>query len=91
MRASEVLQRCLGDALGPMHALRARALLKAVEALTAGWRLTLIDPGPALPGAERVRAPLKAADRCWVIGICRQSVCRCIALWRAGCFEESAR
>jgi len=63
MRASEVLQRCLGDALGPMHALRARALLKAVEALTAGWRLTLIDLARRWPGAERVRAPLKAADR----------------------------
>lgn len=63
MRASEVLQRCLGDALGPMHALRARALLKAVEALSSGWRLTLMDLARCWPGAKRVSAPLKAADR----------------------------
>ncbi len=63
MRASEVLQRCLADALGPMHALRERVLLKAVEALMGGWRLTLIDLARRWPGAERVRAPLKAADR----------------------------
>ncbi|MFC7520007.1 IS4 family transposase [Xanthomonas populi] len=63
MRASEVLQRCLADAFGPMHALRERVLLKAVEALTAGWRLTLIDLARRWPGAERVRAPLKALDR----------------------------
>lgn len=29
MRASEVLQKCLGDALGLMHALRSRVLLRA--------------------------------------------------------------
>jgi hypothetical protein len=37
MRASEVLQRCLANGFVPMHALRERVLLKAVEALTAGW------------------------------------------------------
>ena len=34
MRATEVLQKCLGDALGSMHALRSRVLLRAVEART---------------------------------------------------------
>ena len=63
MRASEVLQRCLADALGPMHALRERVLLRAVEALSAGWRLTLIDIARRWPDAQRVRAPLKALDR----------------------------
>lgn len=63
MRATEVLQRCLADALEPMHALRERVLLKAVEALAAGWRLTLIDLARRWPGAVRVRAPLKALDR----------------------------
>lgn len=63
MRASQVLQRCLADALGPMHALRERVLLRAVDALSGGWRLTLIDIARRWPGAERVRAPLKALDR----------------------------
>lgn len=63
MRATEVLQKCLGDALGSMHALRSRVLLRAVEATIQGRRLTLIDVARAWPHAERVRAPLKAVDR----------------------------
>lgn len=46
-----------------MHALRRRVLLQAVEALITGRRLTLIDVARAWPGAERIRAPLKALDR----------------------------
>ncbi|MGX8281725.1 IS4-like element ISXo14 family transposase [Xanthomonas oryzae pv. oryzae] len=63
MRASEVLQKCLSNSLSGMHALRQRALLRAVEALVHGGRLTLIDLARAWPGATRVRAPLKACDR----------------------------
>ncbi len=63
MRATEVLQKCLSDALDPMHALRRRVLLRAVEAMLRGRRLTLIDLARAWPDAERVRAPLKALDR----------------------------
>jgi len=63
MRAERVLQKCLSDALETMHALRQRVLLHSVEALIAGRRLTLIDVARAWPGAERVRAPLKALDR----------------------------
>ena len=63
MRASEVLQKCLGDCLGALHALRCRTLLRAVKALLSSRRLTLIDVARAWPGAERVRAPLKAFDR----------------------------
>ena len=63
MRATEVLQKCLGDALGSMHALRSRVLLRAVEAMVHGRRLTLMDLARAWPDAERVRAPLKALDR----------------------------
>lgn len=63
MRATEVLQKCLGDALGSMHALRSRVLLRAVEAMVRGRRLTLMDLARAWPDAERVRAPLKALDR----------------------------
>lgn len=63
MRASEVLQKCLGDALNSMHALRSRLLLRAVEATIHGRRLTLMDLARSWPGAERIRAPLKALDR----------------------------
>ena len=63
MRATEVLQKCLRDALGSMHALRGRVLLRAVEAMVHGSRLTLIDLARSWPDAERVRAPLKALDR----------------------------
>ena len=63
MRATEVLQKCLGDALKTIHAQRQRTLLHAVEALTQGRRLTLMDLARSWPGAERVRAPLKALDR----------------------------
>jgi hypothetical protein len=63
MHASMILQRCLGDALEAMHALRRRTVLLAVEALIAGRRLTLIDLARSWPGAEQVRGPLKRLDR----------------------------
>lgn len=63
MRASRVLQKCLPDSLSGMHALRERALLRAVEALLQGRRLTLTDVARAWPDATRIRAPLKAFDR----------------------------
>lgn len=63
MRASRVLQKCLPDSLQGMHALRERALLRAVEAVLQGRRLTLMDVARSWPDAERVRPPLKAFDR----------------------------
>lgn len=63
MRTIEVLQKSLGDALNTMHALRRRVLVDAVEALIQGRRLTMMDLARSWPGAERVRAPLKALDR----------------------------
>ena len=63
MRAGQVLQRCLSEALGQMHALRRNVLLTSVDALVSGRRLTLIDIARSWPGALRVRAPLKALDR----------------------------
>lgn len=63
MRASQVLQKCLPESLGNMHALRQAVLLRSVEALIAGHRLTLTDVARAWPGADRVSAPLKAFDR----------------------------
>ena len=63
MRASRVLEKCLARSLEPMHDARSRVLLRSVEALVAGRRLTLMDVARAWPDAERVRAPLKAFDR----------------------------
>ena len=63
MRATEVLQNCLGESLQALHSLRSRVLMRAVEATIAGRRLTLIDLARAWPDAQRIRAPLKALDR----------------------------
>ncbi len=63
MRATEVLQKCLGESLHAIHALRSRVLMRAVEATISGRRLTLIDLARAWPDAQRIRAPLKALDR----------------------------
>jgi hypothetical protein len=46
-----------------MHALRRSVLMKAVDALVRGRRLTLMDVARSWPDAVRVRAPLKALDR----------------------------
>ncbi len=46
-----------------MHQMRLRVLLQAVESVIRGRRLTLMDVARSWPGAERVRAPLKAFDR----------------------------
>lgn len=43
MCASRVLQECLPESLGQMHALRETVLLRSVEALVSGRRLTLTD------------------------------------------------
>lgn len=45
-----------------MHQARSRVLLRA-EALIAGRRLALMDVAHSWPGAERMRALLKAFDR----------------------------
>jgi len=63
MHATRVLQRCLAPALAPVHALRSKSLLLAVELLLAGRRLVLIDLARSWIGAERIRAPLKRLDR----------------------------
>lgn len=61
--AASVLQKCLPDVIGTMHAGRAAALLKAVQSLLACRRLILMDMARAWPDAQRVRAPLKCLDR----------------------------
>jgi len=61
--AAEVLQKCLSGVFAFMHAKRAQALFKAVQALLSSRRLVLMDMARAWPGADRVRAPLKCLDR----------------------------
>lgn len=63
MRAHRVLQKCLSTSLAALHKTRERALLRAVDALVAGRRLTLMDVARSWPDAVRIRAPLKAFDR----------------------------
>ena len=60
MRATEALQKYLGDSRNRMHAQRARTLLCVVEALACACRLILMDLARSRPGAERIRAPLQA-------------------------------
>lgn len=63
MRATAVLQKCLKPSFQTMHSARSAVLLKAVDALVAGRRLTLMDVARSWPHALKVRAPLKALDR----------------------------
>ena len=63
MHASTILLRCLSSVLEPMHLARRRVLLRAVEALVRGRRLTLTDLARSWPGATWMHAPLKALDR----------------------------
>lgn len=63
MRASEVLRNLIPNALDSLHAARRRVLLRAVDALAAGGRLTLMDLARAVPDETYVWAPLKAFDR----------------------------
>lgn len=84
IRARRVLQECLADSFRPMHQARCNVLLCAVQALIVGRRLTMMDVARGWPGAERVRAPLKAFDR--LLGKppftrgASVAVCRCGAL-----------
>jgi hypothetical protein len=56
MRAVQVLQKCLCDALSDMHALRSRVLLRATQALIVGRRLTMMDVARSWPNADHMRA-----------------------------------
>ena len=74
MRATEVLQKCLRDALGSMHALRSRVLLRAVEAMIHGSRLTL---------SASVRRSRHSID-CWATVICILSASLSTRTWLVG-------
>jgi hypothetical protein len=63
MPPSRILPQCLGEVFQSMHAATVPVILKAVDALGNGGWLTLTEIARHWPGAERVAAPLKAADR----------------------------
>lgn len=48
MRATEALQKCLGDTLNTMYALSSRVLSRAVEALVTGCGLTPMEQAHGL-------------------------------------------
>lgn len=63
MHATGILRRALSPALEPMHGGRRKVLMRAVESLISGRRLTLTDLSRSWPGATFAHAPLKALDR----------------------------
>lgn len=63
MPPSTILSRCLSDAFASLHQSTVPAIGKAIDAIGAGGWLTLTAIARRWPGAERVAAPLKAADR----------------------------
>ena len=63
MHATKVLPKILSSVIARLDARNVRRLFFAVEALLAGWRLTLTALGRHFPGAERRAAPLKRFDR----------------------------
>ena len=86
MHARQLLEKCLDPVLGGMHAQRRDVLMKAVDALVAGRRLTLIYVARSWPGAMHVRAPLKALDRLLSNGhphAEREQICAGMIRWLA--------
>lgn len=63
MPPSRILPQCLSDVFHNLHASTTPVVLRAVDALSAGSWLTLIEIARHWPGATHVASPLKAADR----------------------------
>lgn len=84
MPPSHILPHCLQEVFSSLHAATAPVILKAVDALACGSWLTLTEIARHWPGAERVAAPLKAADRLLrspVLTHCREVVYREMVRW----------
>lgn len=84
MPPSRILPQCLRDVFHSLHASTCPVVLKAVDALSQGGWLTLIEVARHWPGAERVAAPLKAADRLLrspVLTRARGSLYQAMARW----------
>jgi len=91
MRATEVLQKCLEDALGSMHALRSRVLLRAVEATIHGRRLTLIDLARSWPEPSGFGHRSKPWIACCGTVICMPSIKAFMPRWRVGWCAANSR
>ena len=63
MHVKQILTRCFPSVFSTMHATRQPVLIRSVEALITGHRLTLTDIARSWPNAQFVHAPLKAFDR----------------------------
>ena len=63
MHVKQILTRCFSSVFKAMHATRQIVLIRSVEALVTGHRLTLTDMARTWPGAMLMHAPLKALDR----------------------------
>lgn len=63
MHVKQILTRCFSSVFNTMHRSRRAVLLRSVEALVKGHRLTLTDIARSWSDAMFVHAPLKALDR----------------------------
>ncbi len=81
MHATKVLQKILSPVIAELDTRNARNLLRAVEALLVGRRLTLMELARHFPGAERIKAPLKRLDR--LLGN------RAVQAWRVHCYQTA--
>ena len=63
MHVKQILTRCFSSVFNSIHASRRAVLLRSVEALVTGHRLTLTDIARSWPGAMFMHVPLKALDR----------------------------
>ena len=63
MPPSRILPHCLSEVFSALHQSTAPVVCKAVDALSGGSWLTLAEMARQWPSAQRVAAPLKAADR----------------------------
>lgn len=63
MHVKQILTRCFPCVFNSIHASRREVLLRSVEALVIGHRLTLTNIARSWPGATFIHAPLKALDR----------------------------
>jgi hypothetical protein len=61
--ALAILHRCLGAALAHIHARCLQTLFEAVVGRVSGPRLALTGIGRRFAGDERLRHPIKRADR----------------------------
>ena len=63
MHVKQILTRCFSSVFKTIHATRQMVLIRSIEALITGHRLTLTDLARTWPEAMFMHAPPKALDR----------------------------